>query len=258
MKVLIVEDEVITAQSLRTLLLEMCPGCEVLDVLPTVTASVEWFRTHPAPDMVFMDIHLGDGSAFAIFNEVQIACPVVFTTSYDEYALKAFEVNATDYLLKPIDRQKLQHALDKIAASKAQSNALAEQETMLRNLLATMNPAAQSAAYPRSLFVQRHDGLMPLAIKDIAFIMADMKMAKIYLLDGNSYVVDQSLDSLLSKLNPRDFYRANRKFVVAHGAITNISYWFTGKLLLKLAVTPPEDIVISRQSASDFKAWYLG
>lgn len=256
MKVLIIEDEVITAQSLRTLLIEMCPDCDVVAVLPTVTASIEWFRANPTPDVVFMDIHLGDGSAFAIFDEVQIACPVVFTTSYDEYALKAFEVNATDYLLKPIDRKKLQHAIDKITSNRVQGAAV--QETMLRNLLATMSPAAQPIVYPRSLFVQRHDGLMPLAIKDIAFIMADMKMAKIYLLDGSSHVVDQSLDSLLVKLNPKDFYRANRKFVVAHSAITNISYWFTGKLLLKLTVAPPEDIIVSRQSASDFKTWYLG
>lgn len=257
MRVLIIEDETITAQSLQALLLEVCPDCELVAVLPTISASVDWFRANPAPDVVFMDIHLGDGSAFAIFDEVQIACPVVFTTSYDEYALKAFEVNATDYLLKPIDSRKLQHALDKIAASKAQANALAEQETMLRNLLATMSPTAQPTVYPRSLLVQQHDGLMPIAIRDIAFIMADMKMAKIYMQDGSSHVVDQSLESLLAKLNPKEFYRANRKFVVAHSAITNISYWFTGKLLLKLTVTPPEDIIISRQSASDFKAWYL-
>lgn len=258
MKVLIIEDEIITARSLQTLLEEVCPECEVVAVLSTIAASVEWFRTYPSPDVVFMDIHLGDGSAFAIFDEVQIACPIVFTTSYDEYALKAFEVNATDYLLKPIDRRKLQHALDKIAASKAQANALAAQETMLRNLLATLRSAEQSANYPRSLFVQRRDGLMPIAIRDIAFIMAEMKMAKIFMQDGSSHVVDQSLESLLVKLNPKDFYRANRKFVVAHSAITNISYWFTGKLLLKLTVTPPEDIIISRQSASGFKTWYLG
>lgn len=256
MKVLIIEDEVITAQSLQTLLQEVCPDCEVIALLPTVTASVDWFCAHPAPDVVFMDIHLGDGSAFAIFDEVQITCPIVFTTSYDEYAIKAFEVNATDYLLKPIDRQKLQHALDKIASNRAQG--AAAQEIMLRNLLATMSPAAQATVYPRSLFVQRHDGLMPIAIKDIAFIMSDLKMAKIYMMDGTPHVVDQSLDSLIAKLDPKEFYRANRKFVVAHSAITNISYWFTGKLLLKLTVTPPENIIISRQSASDFKAWYLG
>lgn len=258
MRVVILEDETITAQSLQALLQEVCPDSEVVAVLPTISASVEWFRAHPASDVVFMDVHLGDGSAFAIFDEVQITCPIVFTTSYDEYALKAFEVNATDYLLKPIDSRKLQHALDKIAASKAQTNALVEQETMLRNLLTTLQSSEPMANYPRSLLVQQHDGLMPIAIRDIAFIMADMKMAKIYMQDGSSHVVDQSLESLLSKLNPKEFYRANRKFVVAHSAIVNISYWFTGKLLLKLTIMPPENIIVSRQSASDFKAWYLG
>lgn len=256
MRTVIIEDEIITAEAMQTLLQEVCPDCEVIAILPTVTASVDWFHANPAPDVVFVDIHLGDGSAFAIFDEVKIACPVVFTTSYDEHALQAFEVNATDYLLKPIDRQKLQHALDKIASNRAQG--AAAQETMLRNLLATMSPAAQPTVYPRSLFVQRHDGLMPIAIKDIAFIMSDLKMAKIYMMDGSSHVVDQSLDSLITKHDPKEFYRVNRKFVVAHGAIKNISYWFTGKLLLTLAVTPPEDSIISRQAATELKAWYLG
>lgn len=256
MKAVIIEDEAIAAKMLQEKLHRLKPEMAIIAVLQTIDESVEWLTENPMPDVLFMDIHLGDGSSFTIFDRVRISCPVIFTTSYDEYALRAFEVNCVDYLLKPIEDKDLQRALGKIERilQEPKHTAQAEQATLIENLLKTLRGGEQT--YPRSLLIPQRDGLFPLDVSQIAFVMSEMKMAKIYTLQGKSYVLDMSLEQLSTQLSPRQFFRANRQFIVAHDAIQNISFWFTGKLALNMVVPTPERIIVSRQTANDFKQWY--
>lgn len=252
MKVLIIEDEMVAAQQLRRLLAEAEPTIQILSVLQSIEESVEYFRQNPAPDLVFMDIHLADGSAFRIFDQASVAAPVVFTTAYDQYALQAFQVNSIDYLLKPIQLADLRRALDKYSR------------------LAALRPTPASADFGRLMqMMQQHavqykthlllpiaDRLQPIAVSDIAYIRLDNKIAHIVTLDGRTHAVPKPLDTLADQLDPRHFYRANRQVLVAHKAITDITLWLLGKLKLELCVPTPESIIIPKAKVPEFKEWY--
>ncbi len=249
---LIIEDESIAAQQLQRLLLDADPAMTLLPVLQSIEESVEFFQQHPAPDLVFMDIHLADGSAFRIFDQVKIESPIIFTTAYDQYALEAFRVNSIDYLLKPINPIDLQRALDKfkrLAAPKA-----APVEADFSRFIDMMRQ--QSRQYKSYFLIPVADKLVPLAVADIAYVYLDNKIANIVTFDGGHHAIDKPLDALVEQLDPQLFYRANRQMVVAHKAITDISFWLLGKLKLNLCLPTPEPIIIPKAKAADFKAWY--
>ena len=181
MKAVIVEDELIAAQNLQRLIGEVAPDIEVLTVLQSVEDSVDWFSTQPAPDLVFMDIHLADGSSFSIFGSVQINCPVIFTTAYDEYALKAFEVNSIDYLLKPLNRKSLERAIAKFRqlGTKPSPDPIAR-------LLETINKT--KATYKSHFLIPQKDKLVPLSVERIACFCIENKMARIITTDNESFL----------------------------------------------------------------------
>lgn len=249
MKAVVVEDEFVAAQSLQRLIAQIDDSIEVLTVLQSVEESVDWFSENPSPDLVFMDIHLADGSSFSIFDKVEIKCPIIFTTAYDEYSLKAFEVNSIDYLLKPISKDNLERALVKL------ENLTAKQDNMSQ--VAEMLASLQSKPKYKTHFLIPHkDKLLPLAVDQIAYIFSEYKMAKIVLNSQQSFVIDSSLDEISKQLDPDLFFRANRQFIVAHKAINDMSQWFNGKLSVNLAVPTPERIIVSRARISEFKSWY--
>ena len=250
MKAVIVEDEIFAAQALQGLIYEVDASIEVLSILQSIDESVEWFRSHPVPDLVFMDIHLADGSSFTIFDEVNIACPVVFTTAYDEYALKAFEVNSIDYLLKPINRKDLERAVAKYKNMIAIPNSSKE----LMNALITSIKNSERA-YKSYFLVPEKDKLVPLAAADIAYICIDVKMVKAVTFANKTYHLDQSLDELGVQLNPVDFFRANRQYIIARRAVKDLSIWFGGKIAVNLSVTTPERIIVSKLKISEIKRW---
>ena len=223
---------------------------EVVAQLQSIDESVEWFSTHPDPDIVFMDIHLADGSSFAIFETVEIHCPVIFTTAYDEYALKAFEVNSIGYLLKPIDKNKLSKAILKYRNLAPDWN-----HDRLSSFLQSMK--AKTATYKTHYLIPRKDKLIPLGVERIFFIHTENKLVKVYLEDNSSYTVDYTLEEMMADLNPSEFFRANRQFIVAHKAIRDISLWFNQKLCVNLLISTPENILISKARASEFKSWYM-
>jgi two-component system LytT family response regulator len=252
MKAVIVEDEIFAAQALQNLIHEVDASIEVLAILPSIDDSVEWFRSHSAPDLVFMDIHLADGSSFAIFEEVKISCPVVFTTAYDEYALKAFEVNSIDYLLKPINRKDLERAIGKykhmIAAPETNTD-------LINNLIASIKKTER--AYKSYFLVPDKDKLVPLATADIACIYIDVKMVKAVTFANKTYYLDQSLDELAEQLNPYDFFRANRQYIIARKAVKDLSKWFGSKMTVNLSVPVPEKIVVSKLKVNEIKQWMM-
>lgn len=250
MRTVIVEDEAIAAQSLRNLILEVDSQIEVVTVLETIEESVEWLSVNDMPDLLFMDIHLADGSSFAIFEQVDITCPVVFTTAYDEYALKAFEVNSIDYLLKPINKGDLSRALNKYKSLKG----VADRQQPFSSVLAQLGEMKRK--YKTCFLIPERDKLIPLPVNNIAYVFIDTKMVKVVTLDNRTYYLSQTLDEIMGQLDPSMFFRANRQFIVSRNAIKDISIWFGSKLSLNMNVEVSEKIIVSKARVAEFKVWF--
>ena len=249
MKALIIEDEVMAAKALKKLLGEVSPGIEIVGVLESIEDSVEWIEENPMPDVIFMDIHLADGSSFAIFDRVNITCPVIFTTAYDEYALKAFEVNSIDYLLKPVSKEALEHALHKFhTLSETRVNS-----DQIEKLLAQLGEKKKFRNY---FLLPERDKLVPLSVSNVAYAYIEAKTVKMVTFDNKAYYLTQTLDDLIAQLDPHEFFRANRQFVVARRAIKDVSVWFGNKLAINLIMETPERIIVSKARVGEFKFWF--
>jgi len=251
MKALIIEDELVAGQNLQRLISQIADDIQVIAVLQSVEESIDWFSLNAAPDVVFLDIHLADGSAFSIFEKVEILCPVIFTTAYDEYALKAFEVNSIDYLLKPINLKNLERAVLKLRSLVSTKTDNAE---LISNVLAAFKQT--KIAYKSNFLIPYKDKFIPLAIHKIACFYSENKMVKIITEDNQVYNMDSSLEDLYTQLDPALFYRANRQYIVSHKAIKDISVWFGSKVSINLNVSVPEKIIVSKARVSEFKAWF--
>ena len=252
MKAVIIEDEKIAAELLKNLICQLDENIEVVTILQTVEDSVEWLSTNQHPDILFVDIHLADGSSFSIFEKTDVKCPIVFTTAYDEYALKAFEVNSIDYLLKPINKDDLQRALNKYKNLKGEKH-----EVDYKALISRFLTEAENVNnYKEHFLVPERDKLVPLAAKDIAYVYIDLKLIKAVTFSGKVYYLNQNLDEMMNQLNPKMFFRANRQYIVSHEAIKDISIWFGNKISLNLTIPTEEKIIVSKARVSDFKNWY--
>ena len=251
MKAVIVEDELIAAQNLQRLIAQVANDIQVIAVLQSVEESIEWFSLNPAPDLVFMDIHLADGSSFSIFEKVQITSPVIFTTAYDEYALKAFEVNSIDYLLKPISIKNFERA---IAKWRNLGSGKTDNADTIANLLAAFKQKKE--VYKSHFLIPHKDKLIPLSIDRIACFYTENKMAKIITSDHETFYMDNSLEDIFAQLDPSEFFRANRQYIISHKNIKDISIWFGSKLSVNLTVAVPDKIIVSKARVAEFKAWY--
>ena len=249
MKIIIVEDETAAAVNLRSLLMQVCPEAEILGVLESITETVEWFHTHPEPDLVFMDIHLADGEAFRIFDRIDLLVPVIFTTAYDQYALDAFRVNSIDYLLKPIKATELTRAIIKYRRLTQADKA------SYANRLSDM---AQNYSISNTLLLHVRDKIIPLKPDEIAFCYTSEEHVSIYAKDGRTLPYDKSLDTLMSRLPSDRFFRANRQFIIARDSIADVSVWFGSRLSLNLTLKTPERIIISKARVPEFKRWLAG
>ena len=252
MKALIIEDEKAAVRNLMALLGEVDPDIEVIDVLDSITDSVEWFQSHPMPELIFLDIHLADGSAFEIFGHVDISCPVIFTTAYDEYALKAFKVNSVDYLLKPIDADDIRKALDKL--SRLQSTAV-EKEAI--DYSAVMQALKRVEGYKTHVLIpMKGDKLLPVSVDMILFFYIADGNVKAVMTDGKEYLFTQTLDELADSLDPALFFRINRQYLISRKAVQDIDLWFNGRLAINLIVPTLERILVSKARVPDFKTWF--
>lgn len=253
MKALIIEDEKAAVRNLQALLSEVAPDMEILAVLDSITETIDWFRASPIPDLMFLDIHLADGSAFEIFEHVEIHCPIIFTTAYDEYALKAFKVNSIDYLLKPIDRKDIQKALDKLKLLNSDStNKEPDYTSLLRALKKEENYKTHF------LIPVKGDKLLPVSADSILFFHIDEGVVKAMMADGKEYIFPQTLDELTDSLNPAFFFRVNRQYLISRKAVLDIDLWFNGRLSVNMKVPVPEKILISKARVSEFKEWFAG
>jgi len=249
MRAIIIEDEIYASEELQELIQKTDASIEILTVLQSIDESVEWFRSHSMPDLVFMDIHLADGSSFAILDEVNITCPVIFTTAYNEYALKAFEVNSIDYLLKPIKQNDLARAINKYR------NMIGNANNNVDKLIASIKN--DRSEYKTYFLVPEKDKLILLAIADIAYIFIDEKIVKAVTFANRTYFIDKKLDELEAQLNPDEFYRANRQYIIARKGVKDLTIWFGGKIAVNLSVSTPERIIVSKQKVAEVKKWVV-
>ena len=249
MKALIIEDEMMAAKALQKLIGEVSPDTEIVGVIESIEESVEWLENNPMPDLMFMDIHLADGSSFAIFERVNVTCPVVFTTAYDEFALKAFEVNSLDYLLKPISKEALERAMNKFHALAGVRFNADKIERLLEQL-------GEKKRHRNYFLLPERDKLVPLSTKDIAYAYIDAKSVKIVTHEHKNYYLTHTLDDLMAQLDPNMFFRANRQFIVSREAIKDVSIWFGNKLAINLDVEVPEKIIVSKAKVAEFKCWF--
>ncbi len=251
MKALIIEDEIMAAKTLQKLLGEVSPETEIVAVLESIEDSVAWIEENPMPDLMFMDIHLADGSSFTIFERVDITCPVIFTTAYDEYALKAFEVNSIDYLLKPISKEALEHAMRKYRMLD-----LGRQNSNSGNIEALLYQLTQKSSYRRCFLLPERDKLVPLPTANIAYAYIEAKTVKLVSMEHKEYYLTQTLDDLMAQLDPKEFFRANRQFVISRSAVKDVSVWFGNKLAINLVMETPEKIIVSKARVAEFKHWF--
>ncbi|MEA1886080.1 MAG: LytTR family DNA-binding domain-containing protein [Bacteroidota bacterium] len=255
MKLIIVEDEAAVARNLRDILADTEPEAEVLAVLESVSETMDWLKNNPAPDLGFFDIQLADGSCFEIFEKTKIEFPVVFTTAYDSYALQAFKVNSVDYLLKPIRKEALRKALDRYEHYFSQ-----RQSTDYQKLIEAIRQIRhlEKKEYKKNFLVYIRDRIVPVPVDVIAFFF--MEGGKVYCLtfEGRKYVMDESLDRLQAHLDPDDFFRANRQFIVSRKAVISAAQYFQRKLKIILNPDPDEPVLVSKNKVSEFKQWIEG
>ncbi|BAV07485.1 two component transcriptional regulator, LytTR family [Filimonas lacunae] len=252
MKVLIIEDESRLARQLADILIAINPAIEVVAMLESVEQSVHWLQTHTQPQLIFSDIQLADGISFDIYQQVRLQCPIVFCTAFDEYLMNAFDTNAISYLLKPITAAKVKGALDKFTALQ-QSFQQEKAGHALQQALQQIKPA-----YKTSLLVNLREKIIPVQIKDIAYCYLDNTVIELCTLQQQKYFTTNSLDELEKSVNPQQFYRANRQFLINRQAVSNVERLFSRKLAVQLVVDTPEEVMVSKIKAVEFLQWLEG
>lgn len=247
MKTIIIEDEKPAAEKLQKALLKCNASIHVQAVLSSVKSATDWLQQNASPELIFMDIELTDGSSFKIFDEVRIACPVIFTTAYDEYWQEAFEHNSIDYLLKPIRQEKLEAALNKYEKLKQHFT------NNYTQLLNWQQPAP--GEHKKRFLVKRGTDYISIKTSEISYFYAAQKL--VCLVDNNAqkFILDQSLADLEKQLDPSQFYRVNRKYLINLNAIKRIKSYPKSKLQLEIQPPPSEEIIISQENAAAFKSW---
>ncbi|RXK81444.1 LytR/AlgR family response regulator transcription factor [Filimonas effusa] len=253
LRVLLVEDEPANARNLEFMLHEADPSITIMDVLPGVEDTIAWFRKQPdGCDLVFMDIRLNDGLSFEVFDKVKVEQPVIFVTAYDNYALQAFKANGIDYILKPYDETEIRAALAKYNRLQGAGPVKADMG-QLDALLKMMQQGA--TYYKQSFLVHFREKLLPLETARIAWFYTANEIVYACTSDKKQYAIEFTLEQLQTQLDPAQFFRANRQFIIQRSAIKEIELYFNGRLYLKLTPEPAEKVLISKARVPEFKTW---
>jgi len=248
MRILIVEDETAAYENLVDIIGKVEPDIQIAGNTESIRQTVRWLKNNQMPDLILMDIHLSDGSAFSIFENINVETPIIFTTAYDEYAIEAFKVNSIDYLLKPIKEEDMKRALEKFRKITSHD---------LLKYLSQMTRLTPGTKYKDKILVPDRDKLIPLDLGDISFFYSTEKNTRIFLKAGKSYPISRSLEQIETSLNPSDFTRANKQFIIARSSVKNITIWFDSRLLITLDTETPERLYVSKNKAAEFKAWMV-
>lgn len=254
MKVFIVEDEELAVKRIKKLIQELEPGAEILGSADSIKSSVEWLKENGQPDLIFMDIALADGQSFEIFKKTDIKCPVIFTTSYDEFAIQAFKVNSVDYLLKPIQKDELQNAFKKFHQISSAKQA-AEPFVDINSLVREIQEKLQPKEYRKRFLVKNLGRLESIGVEEIHYFYSHDGLSFFKTADDKRLLIDYTMDELDKMLDPEVFFRINRAFYVAIPAIERIEDYFGNRLILKLKPVIDKEVLVSREKVTDFKKW---
>lgn len=254
MKILIVEDEELAVKKLQKTLISIDKMAEVVGVTDSIQSTVHYLKHNPSPDLILMDIELADGQSFEIFNLVTVKGPVIFITSYDEYALKAFKVNSVDYLLKPVQKEELQSAINKYRELKCNGNAATE-NTDINNLIKELQNKLQPKEYRKRFLVKQAQKLVSVEVDDIAYFYSDGRLNFFKTTDNRKFVVDYTMDELSEMLDPDKYFRISRSFYVSIDCIDQIHDYFGNRLILHLRPAVDKEALVSREKVMEFKKW---
>jgi DNA-binding LytR/AlgR family response regulator len=250
MNILIIEDEPQAAQRLERLVKELIPQGKIVASIDTVKKAVQWFKSNPTPDLALMDIQLADGISFQIFEQCQVKSPVIFTTAYDEYALKAFKVNSIDYILKPVDKDELKTALDKLRN-------FTGNESETKQLLDNIGQAVQMLMkkYKSRFVIKVGEHLKTVEVENIRYFFSQEKATFCVTDENRNFILDFTLEQLEDMLDPEIFFRINRKYLVRSAAIQDIISYTNSRLKLVIRGSQDTDIIVARERVQEFKEW---
>ncbi len=250
MRVLIIEDEVMAAERLEEMVHKAIPGVIILGILDSISRAVQWFAENEAPDLALFDIQLADGLSFEIFKQTEVSCPVIFTTAFDEYALKAFKVNSIDYLLKPIDAGELKAAIDKYRNIHGQGDQPYLQSQQMNDVLRLL-----TRQYKTRFMIRVGERIRSIPVEEIQCFYSMDKASYLQTTDDRHYAMDQSLEQIEDMVDPEKFFRVNRKFIIAFDAIDDMISHSNSRLKIKLSLPTEETIIVSREKVKEFKSW---
>jgi two-component system response regulator LytT len=246
MNVLIIEDEAPAYRRLEKLIKECDPSYDIVGIIQSVKEGIEWFQSNPSPDLIFSDIQLADDLSFSIFRQLNITIPIIFITAFDEYAINAFKFYSIDYLLKPVSADDLKLSLEKYKTI--------HQKKTINNFDELLSRLVEKK-YRERFLVYAGDSLIPISCSDIAYFVSEIGSTMLITTDNRHYFIDGSLDTLEEELNPSDFFRANRQYLVSAKAIQKIHNYGNQKLKLTIKPASEEGIIISKLKATAFKSW---
>jgi two-component system, LytTR family, response regulator LytT len=255
MQIFIVEDEELAVKKLVKTLQVIDADLEVVGTADSIAASVEWLQSHPKPDLILMDIELADGQSFEIFNLTDVKSPVIFTTSYDEYALKAFKVNSVDYLLKPVQKDELESAISKFRQMKESFRGEKPADTQITALVKELQQTLQHKEYRKRFLVKHAQKLLSIEMDRIAYFFSDDRLNFFKTFDDKKYVIDYTMDEIENMLDPAQYFRINRAFMVSIKCIDQIHDYFGNRLKLNLKPTIDKEALVSREKVAQFKDW---
>jgi len=251
MKVLIIEDEAPAIEKLKKLLQTYDPEIQVLAELSSVEEADKWFSEEAQPDLIFSDIQLSDGLSFEIFENLNLSCPIIFTTAYNQYAIEAFEHNGIGYLLKPFNLKNLAANIDKFKQLKNNFSS----PSKLPAVQQLMDNLSQGTSFKSRFLVKNGNKISTIKTNEIAYFFSDQKMSFLVTNENKKFPVDYSLDDIIQMLNVKEFFRVNRKYVINIDAAKEINPYFKGRLKITLSPNVDEEIIISNDRASEFKTW---
>jgi two-component system response regulator LytT len=256
MKVLIIEDEDLAVKKLKKTLQSVDQDVTIVGEADSISASVDWLENNPSPDLILMDIELADGQSFEIFNHTKVKSPVIFITSYDEYALKAFKVNSIDYLLKPVQKEDLQVSLDKFRQMRSlYQQASEKKEIDLDLIVKELQQKLQTKDYRKRFLVKLGQKLVSVDIDHIAYFFSDGRLNFFKTRDNKKYVVDYTMDELADMLDPDKYFRISRSFYISVESVDQIHDYFGNRLLLHLKPETDKEAIVSREKVGEFKTW---
>jgi DNA-binding LytR/AlgR family response regulator len=250
MNILIIEDEQLAAQRLENLVIEIVPEATIVARIDTVKKAVEFFRQNETPDLTLMDIQLADGISFEIFQQCEVKSPVIFTTAYDEYALRAFKVNSIDYILKPVDKKEFKAAIEKFQRLRIEGST---QPEILKNIQDTINRLSRK--YKTRFVLKVGEHLRTIDTRNIEFFYSQEKTTFCCTSDRRKLILDYTLEQLEEMLDPAIFFRINRKYIISAASIVDIISYTNSRLRLVVKNSEDNEIVVAREKVQDFKGW---